>query len=150
MRFEFDEAHARVVLQGAVNEESDFKPVVERIAGRRVRLDLSQVKRINSAGVVRWLDFVQRLPVGTQVVLERCAVGFVERMNMLPSLTEGVQVDSVLVPVQCSECRTPREDEFPVSAILDDALPEPAPCERCGGRVEIDALTASYFAFARA
>ena len=150
MMFEFDEASARLSLRGSLTADSNFAPIVPLLTGRRVKVDLSRLVRISSEGVLAWLDFVRDLPADTHLVLERCAVGFVERMNLLPSLTRGLEVGSVLAPHQCAACGTTRDDELPVGGILEDALPCPAPCPRCGGAMALDALTASYFAFARA
>jgi hypothetical protein len=116
-----------------------------------VEVDLSEVERINSDGVLVWMAFLRALPAGVQLTLVRCSVAFVEQLNLMVGLSRGQQVRSVLAPYLCEACGAVREDELPVSTLLSEkALPAPAPCARCGGRMELDALPEVYFSFARA
>jgi hypothetical protein len=149
VRFEYDEGQARLFIRGKITGEADLRPVAERLRGP-VEVDLSEVYRLNSEGVLVWLAFLRALPEGVRLTLSRCSVAFVEQMNLLVGLARGQEVRSVLAPYLCEGCGAVREDEVPVSALLTGALPTPAPCPKCGGRMELDVLPDAYFAFARA
>ena len=140
----------RVVITGAITEESDFEPLAALKGGDVLHLDLAGVLQINSCGVREWIHFVRRLGDSAGgFELERCSPAIVRQLNMISNFHGSGAVRSVMLPYYCSACQ--REELRPFD--LPQAGPagrieEVLPCPECGGELEFDDLPGSYVAFA--
>ena len=80
-------------------------------------LDLSQVTRINSAGIRAWLDAAHARDEALELSFERCSFAIVSQLNMHPELTEGVRVTSITAPYFCPNCRLEVSEVLQVEAL---------------------------------
>ncbi len=132
-------------IGGAITEASDFAPLLER-ATDKVRVDLGGLRRINSSGVREWIRFVTALSEAREVVLERCAVPFVQQLNMIANMAGAARVASIMLPYYCADC----DDERTIlSTIGDDGvdIPEEPPCPDCHKPMEFDDIVETYAGF---
>ena len=96
----------RIVLAGCVDEHADLEAVRARIGDAGVTLDLAGIDAMNSAGISRWISFLERLTrtPGRRVTLTRCSFdGFVMHAAMIANMGAGAAVESILAPYAC-EC----------------------------------------------
>ena len=138
----------RVSVHGRLDEGASFVSLQARLAGvRAVELDLSAVDQINSAGVRNWYNFVHAL-AECELVFRRCSVPFTLQMCMMPGLTRGGRVASVLAPYACDRCGDEAERLLEVATLrAGEAARAPSfPCT-CGGRLALDDQPERYFAF---
>ena len=138
------------VIGGAITEAVDFAPLIEK-AGKRVRIDLSLIERINSYGIRNWIHFLAALSArGGDVALDRCAVPMVRQMNMIPSALGSARVLSVQVPYYCPTCD---DERVRLLELLPGQKPTPpagSQCPTCGDNLELDERPEAYFGFWKA
>jgi len=132
-----------IAIAGTLTEDDDLIPLAGGLTGK-VTIDLSGLRRINSAGVRMWMLFVRAVPPSVELTLEKCSVPFVNQMNLVRDFVGGARVTSVYVPYLCTKC-----SKSPVRlASLGEAMPEAGKCD-CGGALEMDADEQHYLAFQR-
>src|SRR2546430_1170150 len=103
-KIEDQNGEARVVLSGAITENSDFSKVLAQTPPK-VTIDLEHVDRINSCGVREWINFVNDLGKGgKRFALDRCSPAIVNQLNLISNFRGGGEVRSVLAPYFCSKC----------------------------------------------
>jgi predicted Ser/Thr protein kinase len=134
-------------LKGEINETSDLRPVFST-AGE-VKLDLSQVTRINSVGLRVWVDAARLRPADQRMVFDRCSMAMVSQINMIPLLTEGVQVRSILAPYHCPHCDVEAMEVLTVRELERGVAPLRT-CTTCRHPMQFDDIPEEYFAFVEA
>jgi len=152
LRFSADREHGvlRISLEGDMDENANLFELLDLLSGV-VRIDLGGVRRINSAGVRDWVNFIREADArADEVTLSRCSPAIVMQMNMISNFRGQAKVASIFAPLVCPECD--REDEVLVSLtpeqidVLPDGLPEWT-CPSCGTAMELDDIPERYFAF---
>src|SRR5258708_5328103 len=93
----------RVRLLGTIDGDADFSRLVEQPTCD-LRLDLSGVTLITSAGVERWLRFVRSIRAGVVVKLAGCPVSFVNQLGMIPGFLGSAVLETIYVPYLCPSC----------------------------------------------
>jgi len=142
-----DKANGRtlVALNGEFTEASDFASLLPQLASP-VTLDLSGVRRINSAGVREWVNFAAALrKQANDVVLERCSVPVVHQMNMIANFRGDSPVRSIYAPYFCTSCN--REHAELVELSQNVSLADSLPCPKCGATMEFDDLPDQFLSF---
>lgn len=140
------EVPARVRIAGDITEESSFAALAD-LAAPIVVLDLAEVRRINSAGVREWVNFIKELGARREVRLERCAVAVVQQLNVVRGFCGNATVTSLFVPYLCAACGREHVELFERSATGACEPPETLPCPECGGTMDFDDLPEAYLAF---
>ncbi len=120
-------------LEGDLDERVDLGQL-GKLAGARMRIDLSGVTRINSAGVHRWVLCLEILTKGRQVELCRCSSAFVAQALMIPNMIAGARVESVFLDYWCEPCE---QNEVVLVASVADLQTRPQ-CPRCHSVLEPD------------
>lgn len=146
MRYTASADRSRFDISGSITEESDFAPLLEALPAKCV-LDLSNVKRINSTGVRKWIQFMRAVPAVQSVRLEKCPVLFVSQMNMIAGFAGHATVASVSVPLICTACEEPAEEVVELDGFSPEAFTTTSVCSACGGKLALDAEPLDYFAF---
>ena len=137
----------RVFLSGDIIEGSRFEALSAQLPAGAA-LDVSGVRRINSYGVMRWMEFVQgRAEAGVPFVLERCSPAFVAQLNMVAGFDGGMPVGSVLTPYFCATCDEEQLADLELTGSQAVTVAASLPCPRCGESMEFDDLTDTYLAF---
>jgi hypothetical protein len=135
-------------FSGLIDEEARF-PDLEGELGERVLLDLEGVERINSCGVRDWIRWIGARPFSLKVEFEKCSPTFVEQANCVRGIIPGgAKIHSFHVPYFCGGCRelSRRLVDIPPGGGTV-ALPPEIPCEKCGGRAEVDVIEDDYLSF---
>ncbi|QQR88679.1 MAG: hypothetical protein IPJ88_10565 [Myxococcales bacterium] len=139
--------YSRIILSGAITEQSDFASVLEKIDGPVV-LNLSGIESINSIGVREWIRFIDKLCEGNRrVILEECSAPVVRQLNMISNMKGKASVASVLVPYYCGSCGNEQNNVQDMSDFSITKVVEITTCQSCGQNSEFDDLIDSYFAF---
>lgn len=140
----------QIHLEGDMDENANLFELLDAVSGV-VWIDLGGVRRINSAGVRDWVNFIREVhDRADEVTLSRCSPAIVMQMNMISNFRGKARVASIFAPLVCPECD--REDDVLVSLtpeqleILPDGIPERT-CPDCGAAMELDDIPERYFAF---
>lgn len=139
-------------LEGDIDENAGLMDM-EAVLSGEVRLDLGGVRRINSAGVREWVQFIRRAcELTTRTTLCKCSPAIVMQMNMIANFRGAAEVESIYAPFVCPRCDLERDVFVPVTAALvaghSGDVPE-LTCEECGALLELDDISERYFAFLR-
>lgn len=137
----------RVEVEGAISEETDFRPLMGALAPVVV-VDLGGVSHINSCGIREWLDFVRQAEAGgTHLVLERCAPLVVAQLNMISNfMGNHGEVRSVLGPYACDDCGHEHLELIALDQ-SDVEVPDVDSCPKCGAPMEFEELEELYLQF---
>jgi anti-anti-sigma regulatory factor len=130
-----------VALKGNITEQVDFAAL--KALPPPLVIDLGAVDRINSLGVRAWIYFVKdREGAGAPIRFERVSPQMVTQMTMITNfMGRSSQVASVLVPYVCLKDNTEQLDQLDIEA---GAQLHEIACPKCGARMEIDDLEATY------
>ncbi len=132
-----------VIFSGDLNEEVDLSPLAD-LRGT-VTFDMADVRRINSEGVTRWVNFVQHLEQQTQLAFIRCSVAVITQVNMIRGFYGHGQVKSFYAPYIC---RNSGEEEERLLSCEDLQDPLNPPVFHEGEKeLELDEFPERYFAF---
>ena len=136
-----------VSLSGTIDEDARLDRLSGELAGlARVRLDLSDVKRINSCGVREWVRFMRSIPPATNLSLVDCSPAIVSQVNMISNFVGHAKIESVKAPFACLGCGF--EEDVSVAAVPPLPKFSKRVCPKCGKALLIfDDVESSYFAF---
>jgi hypothetical protein len=128
-------------LSGVIDETAklaDLTPHVLGAQGFQVTIDLGEVTRINSVGVLGWLRFMRQL-AGRPVVLRRCPSSVIEQMSMVLGFQAHAKVESVLAPYACARCHNARFELIRANerGVAEGRAPA-RPCPSCGAPMALD------------
>ena len=145
-----DEMHLR--LEGDIDENANLFEIKSVVSGR-VRIDLGQVRRINSAGVRDWVNFIRELePITESLALVDCSPAIVMQMNMIANFRGTAEVRSIYAPFACPACDHEQDGRIELTDAVVAALPDDLPtfqCDECGETLELDDIPERYFGFLR-
>lgn len=142
------EDERRVLLQGGITEESDFKPLLEAAPSPLV-IDLGNVDLINSCGVREWINFVREVDKQCDgLYLINCSPPIVRQLNMISNFKGRGVIRSVLAPYYCDGCNHDAMMSIDMEDGADREIKETIPCPKCGEDMEFDDIPDSYLEFA--
>ena len=145
-----DKEQATVVkLSGSIDEDAQLDRLAAELKASTtpLRLDLADVRRINSCGVREWVNFMRSLPKTVRVDLENCAPVVVVQINMISNFAGHARVVSVKAPFVCESCGFEAEA---LINVIPGSRPQFAsrPCPKCSKPTFIfDDIEDAYFAF---
>lgn len=144
-----DPEATQVKVIGNITEFADFAALVKQLKDcKKVRLDLSQVERINSCGVREWINFVGPLSRSVDVVMEKCSPAIVGQVNVFRAFAGEAKISSIQVPFFCNSCEA-------LIAVDVEVTPGTLPhldkvsCPKCMTEMVFDDVPEEYFAFLR-
>lgn len=112
-------------LHGELDEAADLAPLLAHV-GEAPTIDMSDVVRANSTGLLRWSTFLRRLPSETRVRLRGVPAALMRQLVLVPLATLGCVIESHYAPYECEAC------EADVDLLLDArARAEAQPCPLC-------------------
>ncbi len=136
-----------MTLSGVVDENADLS-FFERLAGH-ARLNLKQIRRVNSYGVRSWIDAIRKVPPAVTFELLECPPSVVDQINMVAGFTGRGKVTSFYAPMTCEPCGAEKDQLFTVAEYQKAGKLAEVKCQTCGGAMEIDDLEEQYLLFAR-
>lgn len=138
-----------VEFVGEIDENADFAELRRRLRGQVV-FHLGEVKRINSAGVREWVNFVRELPNVSELIFSHCSPAIVAHLNMIYNFKGQAAIRSFYAPYICEGCNHEEERLLDVRSQFPKGRPDELPeltCEACGQAMEFDDLPERYLSF---
>ncbi|MCA9522157.1 MAG: hypothetical protein KC609_14355 [Myxococcales bacterium] len=132
-------------LRGSIDEHSDLS-LLHDAKGSSMLLVLKDIVRVNSVGVKKWIQAINRIDDGTDVVLSECSLAIVAQINMVKNFAGRARIRSFYAPYYCSGC----DAEFRFLYDVDHnfgAVPfqaPPAVCPQCQQQLVFDDIEADY------
>lgn len=114
-------------LHGEITEATNLDTLLDRVFVAPI-LDLGDVTRVNSAGALRWVDFLRSIPDSVTPRLRRLSVAVGRQMLICPAMTRRCIIESFFVPYECERCEAETQ-------ILSTpwTRPQRQSCSDCGG-----------------
>lgn len=141
---------------GSIDEDADF-PSVDFSGVSTVRVDLNDVKAINSVGIRGWLDWIRPVSEKAKIELINCPKAMVFQFNMVNGfLPPGTNVLSFYVPFFCEKCDKEANILFTVgkevivngtTLKIDAGDKVKNACTEASCELEMDVTEAKYFQF---
>ena len=139
-----------VHLIGDINESSRLEQALVGVPSGTLVIDMGGVRRISSAGVRAWIDFVRAAAGrGDTLVYDRVPSPIVHQFHLVADFGGAFRVRSVMAPYFCSACDILRE----IQVTLDDpgfaSLDRTIVCDSCGGPMDFDDVPEYYASLPR-
>ena len=147
--FERRDDFVHVTMKGEIDENASLGELARRLEGK-VKLDLAEIRRINSAGVREWVNFIRNLPRVESISLVRCSPTITNQLNMIFNFRGKAMVESFYAPYLCEHCDLEIDVLVEVNKHFPDRDPSKVPsfsCERCGAELTFDDIPERYFSF---
>jgi len=143
-RIESREGATWVGLSGDITEAAKLEEL-NRLPGP-MRIDLGELRLINSLGVRAWYLFIARAEAaGVAVTIERCAPVMVSQISMIKGfMGSRTRVASLLAPYFCQSCNTDDTKLFDVQPGVRLEVPPTSSCPKCKGLTVLDELETMY------
>ena len=140
-----------IFLSGEIADDCDFSPIdVSKL--KDVTFDFDKVSRINSIGIGRWVQFLEKIDSSANVRFANCPLRIVNQMNLFPGFMGGhkVEVVSFYTPYYCETCDESKTVFLETAKYFPDKANASAPdfnCDECKAELEFDGIEKSYFLF---
>lgn len=134
---------------GDVDEQLRQKEV-PRIKKDLIVFELEGINNFNSCGIREWIYLIQDISKLGELRFRNCSVTMIDQINMVPDSLGSGTIDSFFAPYYCS-CGGEVNRLIVMNESSELVLQKVAPsftCEKCGKKLEFDALEESYFLFA--
>ena len=137
-----------VEFSGRLSEYAQLEEVADQLpAGCSLVLDVGGIRRLNSIGVRKWIEFMEqcRRHCGS-IEIRNCPEAFVSQVNTVSGFAHGREIASVFAPYLCESCGAEKDVLIDVSERLGITLPEPV-CDHDAEPMIFDDLEEVYFGF---
>lgn len=133
-------------LIGVIDEHADLS-FMQEFHGR-VRVDLRDLRRLNSFGVRVWMTAIDAVPRDARVELVAAPPQFVEQINMLKGFLGRARVVSFVAVYECEECLTETDHLIESDACLGAGCTLPdVSCPQCGAAMTPDVVEELFLRF---
>ena len=142
------DSKTEVILEGVVDESCDFSGLTD--LQKTVDFYCSGIRRINSTGIKKWMNFFNQLQEKkVSVNFHQLSPSLVEQFNLISNFGCGATVVSVTLPYTCKSCGVSSpivKDKKEVTGINLEKVSWP--CASCGQvALEFDDLADEYLNF---
>jgi len=144
--FKWSAKGSAVAFEGTIDEFAQL-PGPDSLGPAPV-LDLAAIRRVNSLGVRKWIQFLAALS-DRPVTLQRCPPAMVEQLNSIRNFRGHATIQSVLLPYACDACSRVNYLPLDVGPNAISSVPETSRCEQCGAECDFDDLPDRYIAFTK-
>jgi ABC-type transporter Mla MlaB component len=124
----------QVRFHGHITVESDLSEV-RNIEAEAVVLDLADLGRLTSQGVILWMEMMEALAKNVGAVQIRNAThGFLQQYSMIEGFAAGARIESVRATYACEACEAHAAVLFERSRDFPDGHlrpPDGPMCQRC-------------------
>lgn len=134
-----------IAFSGEITEHADLKSLARQDLGRAVAIDLANVRRLSSAGVRNWVEFLEALgDRRIEVALERCSVVIVQQLTNISQFRGHSSLRSVFAPYYCFSCNVEQMRLVDLRHPVEPQIGVPESCRTCGGLMEFDEFIETY------
>jgi len=142
-------ALTKLLIAGVIDEHADLD-IFQELKSASVRIDLQQIRRINSFGVRAWMRAISTISEDIELIFERCPPPVVDQCNMVSGFLGHGVIETFYAPMICELCDEQMDKIFDAQECrsLGGNLPE-TKCPSCGEDMEIDDLEEQYLLFLR-
>ena len=137
-------------FEGTIDETVDFSPIMPRLDGLEVNIDLYGIRRINSVGVKKWMIFFEDLQAKKiKAQFHRVSPAIVEQLNLVSNFHCGGTVVTAVLPFICKSCGEANYFVRSKEDITDLDLEKVEwPCHACRSiQIEFDDIVEDYLKF---
>lgn len=139
-----------VAFVGEIVEQADFRELKGKLVGD-LELDMRGIRRVNSSGAHRWVEFVRSLPPAARLAFVHCSPAFVLQVNMVHGFVGGGVVRTFYAPYSCDRCDGHHLELLHSRDVRKSGWLAPdVECPACNVPMAFDDDPARYFAFTRA
>lgn len=124
----------RLILSGPIDEQAGptlgaLLPQVKK----KVLINFAGVEYFNSLGIRTWVNFLRILIDGRKVSYEECPMDFIQQIDMMPALSQGVEIVSFMADFACKNCGFEKRVGFTCKGGKEDLMDQLSKqiCERC-------------------
>ncbi len=147
---EQQDQQTRLILAGPIDDQAGpaLRATLPQMK-KQVLVNFSQVEYFNSLGIRTWVNFLRVLRDGRQVAYEHCPMDFLQQINMMPALYQGVEIQSFQADFECKSCGLEKTLGFTCrsgKAALRQQM-ERQVCERCGSDLSLQEDAESLLLF---
>lgn len=140
-----------VMLRGDIIEKTDFDGLLSQLSSLDLTFDMAGVRYLNSTGIRRWVEFLERIDTEAKYHFVRCSVAFVTQLGLVSRAVGRGKVVSFMAPYYCEMCDRENQQLLQTKSLPADGGGIPTPpdfdCPQCGGPLEFDELPERFFAF---
>lgn len=129
-----------VKVKGAIDERFDGKSILAAATGKRVLMNLADVRALTSTGVFALTRLVDAL-APREVIFLHVSSAIARQLTILPGLFAAVRVESARLPFVCPSCGEEKEHSVPFQPGADVAH---APTCACGATMELDGIPEQF------
>ena len=132
-------------LEGAIDENAKFDKLLDR-PKQNIIINFKAVEKINSVGVKRWIEILEKLPKSSNLLYTECSVPVVTQMNMVTNFKGQGKIASFYAPYYCPQCDIEYKYLLNIQEhFLSRVLRAPAVhCVRCQTPLQFDELEVDY------
>ena len=140
-----------VMLRGDIIEKTGFEALLEQLNTLKIRFDMGGVRYLNSTGIRRWVELLERIDADASYDFVRCSVAFTTQLGLVSRAIGRGAVVSFMAPYYCEMCDRESQQLLQTSSMKggdgEIASPPAFDCPQCGGPLEFDELPARFFPF---
>lgn len=136
-----------VKVVGVIDENADLTPL-SGLRAPNVRIDMSDVRRINSFGVRSWINALREIPESVTLEFVECPPPVIDQCNMVYGFLGHGRPVSFYAMMVCDACDEEIDKLFDTEACraLGGKLPRTS-CPNCGSDMEVDDIEEQYLSF---
>ena len=136
-----------IELSGSIDEDADFKSILDLKGMDIYEFDFQKIDLINSCGVREWTNFINDLSKDSKIKYFNCRQIVIEQINMVHGfIPENATIETFFAPYFCEY----HDKEFKILLKTVDISNKAAPevdCPEGGHKLEFDAIEKQYFNF---
>ena len=148
MSMKIDGDNRLISLTGIIDETFDYSDLILN-PGKIYKIDLNEIKMINSTGIREWIRFIETLGPAVAIQYFNCPQIVIQQMNMVAGfLTANAKVVSFYAPYFCDDTDEEEHVLLNASQIVNFKAPKHTKVQD-GVEVELefDAIEDQYFKF---
>lgn len=148
MNMKADGDNRLLSFTGVIDEMFDYSELILN-PGKLYKMDLNEVKMINSTGIREWIRFIEKLGPAVSIHYFNCPQIVIQQMNMVAGfLTSNAKVVSFYAPYFCEDTDEEEHVLLNASEIVNFKAPKHTSThDGVEVELEFDAIEDQYFKF---
>lgn len=134
-------------MNGTLNEEFEGRALAQTVRGKKVVVNMRDVRRFASWGMSEWMDFL-RINAERDLYLVECSTYAVSQINLVTGLLGTSKLVSFYASYRCGGCSEEMSKLIVIPrdhAVIRDLPATLEECKTCGGRARLEDYPASFF-----